>query len=162
MKFIEAVIQLRPRSLWRVLAHPDLPIRAAMKWYYSIGRQVWPYEIRNFLFRDRRRKDGLTLAEFWRAPGDMDLRIPCSVPSQNEQCVAGIPGDYLSKSLYGVGCPTTCILTGFSFEADSPLGDAVTVTAKMFRSPTGTQGVPLTATLPSNDSRSPEVLNTTR
>lgn len=65
VKFIEAVVQLRPRSLRRLFTHPDLPIRAAMKWYYRIGRQVWPYEMRNFFFRDHCRKDGPTLAEFW-------------------------------------------------------------------------------------------------
>lgn len=84
VKFIEAVLQLRPRSLRRVLAHPDLSIRAAMKWYYRIGRQVWPYEIRNFLFRDRRRNAGPTLAEFWGASQDMDMKIPYSVLSHNE------------------------------------------------------------------------------
>ena len=39
-----------------------------MKWYSRIGRQVWSYEIRNFLFRDRCRKTGPTLAEFWGWP----------------------------------------------------------------------------------------------
>ena len=72
VKFMEAVIQLRPRSLWRVLAHPDLPIRDAMKWYYRIGRQVWTYEIRNFLFRDRCRRNGPTLADFWGPPQHME------------------------------------------------------------------------------------------
>jgi anaerobic magnesium-protoporphyrin IX monomethyl ester cyclase len=42
-----------------------------MKWDYRIGRQARPYEIRNFLFRDRHHKDGPTLAEFWGAPQDM-------------------------------------------------------------------------------------------
>ncbi|HNS18894.1 MAG TPA: magnesium-protoporphyrin IX monomethyl ester anaerobic oxidative cyclase [Sedimentisphaerales bacterium] len=65
VKFIEAVMQFRPRSLRRLFAHPDLPIRDAMKWYYRIGRQVWPYEIRQFLFHDHCRQDGPTLAEFW-------------------------------------------------------------------------------------------------
>jgi anaerobic magnesium-protoporphyrin IX monomethyl ester cyclase len=64
-KLIEAVMQLRPQSLWRVMAHPDRPIRAAMGWYYHVGRQVWPFEIWNFLFRDRRQTDGPTLAGFW-------------------------------------------------------------------------------------------------
>lgn len=67
VKLIEAIVQLRPRSLWRLLAHPDLSLRAAMRWYYQIGRKVWPYEIWNFLFRDRHQKDGPTLAEFWGA-----------------------------------------------------------------------------------------------
>jgi anaerobic magnesium-protoporphyrin IX monomethyl ester cyclase len=65
VKLIEAVMQLRPRALRRVLAHPDPAIRDAMRWYYRVGRKVWPYELRNFLLRDRRVKDGPTLAEFW-------------------------------------------------------------------------------------------------
>lgn len=72
VKFMEAVIQLRPRSLRRVLAHPDRAIRDAMKWYYRIGRQVWPYEIRNFLLRDRRERNGPTLAAFWGPPEDTE------------------------------------------------------------------------------------------
>ncbi|MCL5280986.1 MAG: hypothetical protein M1376_13890 [Planctomycetes bacterium] len=39
-----------------------------MKWYSRIGRKVWCYEIRNFLFRDRCRKTGPTLTEFWGRP----------------------------------------------------------------------------------------------
>ncbi|MEI6809838.1 MAG: hypothetical protein WCN95_14055, partial [bacterium] len=71
-KFIEAVMQLRPRALRRVLAHPDLPIRAAQRWYYRIGRRVWPHEIWNFIFRDRRLKNGPTLAEFRGKPQDAE------------------------------------------------------------------------------------------
>jgi anaerobic magnesium-protoporphyrin IX monomethyl ester cyclase len=36
-----------------------------------MGRRVWPYEIRSFL-RDRRLKDGPTVAEFWGAPQDSE------------------------------------------------------------------------------------------
>ena len=72
VKFTEAVVQLRPRALWRVLTHPDRAIRAAHQWYYRIGRRVWPYEIRNFFFRDRPRKTGPTLAEFWGPPQDAE------------------------------------------------------------------------------------------
>jgi anaerobic magnesium-protoporphyrin IX monomethyl ester cyclase len=72
VKLIEAVIQLRPRALRRLFAHRDLPIRDAMKWYYRIGRRVWPYEIRNFLFQDHCRRDGPTLAEFWGPPQDAE------------------------------------------------------------------------------------------
>jgi hypothetical protein len=68
VKFMEAVLQVRPRALRRVFAHLDLPLRDAIKWYSRIGRQVWSYEIRNFLFRDRCRRDGPTLAEFWGLP----------------------------------------------------------------------------------------------
>jgi anaerobic magnesium-protoporphyrin IX monomethyl ester cyclase len=71
VKFIEAVMQLRPRSLRRVMAHPDLAIRDAMRWYYHIGRQVWPFEVWHFLFRDYRQKGFLTLAEFWANPKSM-------------------------------------------------------------------------------------------
>src|SRR5574341_974138 len=72
VKLIEAIMQLRPRSLRRVIAHRDLPIRDAMRWYYRIGRRVWPFEIWNFLFRDRHQKEGPTLAEFWGAPQDRE------------------------------------------------------------------------------------------
>lgn len=65
VKLIEAVVQLRPRSLWRLFAHPDPALRAAMRWYYRIGRQVWPHEIWHFLFRDRRVTRGPLLAGFF-------------------------------------------------------------------------------------------------
>jgi anaerobic magnesium-protoporphyrin IX monomethyl ester cyclase len=65
VKFIEAVMQLRPRALARVLTHPELAIRDAMRWYYRIGRQVWPYEIWKFLFHDRVQRNGPTVREFW-------------------------------------------------------------------------------------------------
>ncbi|MDQ0466792.1 anaerobic magnesium-protoporphyrin IX monomethyl ester cyclase [Caulobacter ginsengisoli] len=70
VKFAEAVMQLRPRALWRVLTLKDPSVRRAQRWYYQMGRRVWPFELWNFLFRDRRVKDGPTLAEFWGAPQD--------------------------------------------------------------------------------------------
>ncbi|MCX6927884.1 MAG: magnesium-protoporphyrin IX monomethyl ester anaerobic oxidative cyclase [Verrucomicrobia bacterium] len=85
VKVIEAVSQLRPKSLFRLLAHPDPGFRAAMRWYYRIGRRVWPYELRQWLFHDRRTRRGPTLAEF--------LGIGCqarpprspALPSQTEE-----------------------------------------------------------------------------
>jgi anaerobic magnesium-protoporphyrin IX monomethyl ester cyclase len=68
MKLIEAVAQLRPRALCRLLAHPDRRFRAAMRWYYRIGRQVWPYELWHWLFEDRRTACGPTVAEFLGLP----------------------------------------------------------------------------------------------
>jgi anaerobic magnesium-protoporphyrin IX monomethyl ester cyclase len=68
MKLIEAVAQLRPRSLRRAFGHPDPALRRAMQWYYRIGRQVWPHEVWHFLFRDRRTARGPTLAEFMGNP----------------------------------------------------------------------------------------------
>jgi anaerobic magnesium-protoporphyrin IX monomethyl ester cyclase len=70
VKFAEAVMQLRPRALWRVLTLKDPSVRRAQRWYYQMGRRVWPFELWNFLFRDRRVKDGPTLAEFWGTPQD--------------------------------------------------------------------------------------------
>ena len=64
VKLIEAVSQLRPRSLFRLLAHPDRGVRAAMRWYYSIGRRVWPYELWHWLFCDHRTAQGPALADF--------------------------------------------------------------------------------------------------
>ncbi len=68
MKFIEVVVQMRPRALRRYLAHPDPGLRAAMRWYYRIGRRVWPYEVWQFMFRDGRTADGPTLEEFLGSP----------------------------------------------------------------------------------------------
>ncbi|MBN1358963.1 MAG: magnesium-protoporphyrin IX monomethyl ester anaerobic oxidative cyclase [Sedimentisphaerales bacterium] len=78
VKLIEAVMQLRPRALWRVFAHPDPALRAAMGWYHRIGRQVWPYEIRNFIFHDGRGQYGPSLAEFWTPAGQasQSRRLP--------------------------------------------------------------------------------------
>jgi len=72
VKFMEAVMQLRPRSLRRLFGHHDPEFRYAMRWYSNIGRRVWPYEIWNFFFRDRYRRHGPTLAEFWGAPQDAE------------------------------------------------------------------------------------------
>jgi anaerobic magnesium-protoporphyrin IX monomethyl ester cyclase len=78
VKFIEAVMQLRPRSLRRVMAHPDLALRAAMRWYYQIGRRVWPFEIWSFLFRDRHQQAGPVLAQFWGTPQDQEEKAMAS------------------------------------------------------------------------------------
>ena len=91
VKFIEAVCQLRPRSLFRLLAHPDRGFRAGMRWYSNIGRRVWLYEIWHWLFCDRRTRNGPTLAEFLKLkcgktkptglrmfPSDWEKRAPSS------------------------------------------------------------------------------------
>jgi anaerobic magnesium-protoporphyrin IX monomethyl ester cyclase len=64
VKFIEAACQLRPSSLRRLLAHPDSLFRAGMRWYSSIGRRVWCFEIWQWLFYDRRIRFGPTVAQF--------------------------------------------------------------------------------------------------
>ena len=88
MKCIEAVAQLRPKSLWRVLAHPDAEQRKAMRWYYRIGRKVWPYELWHFLIRDRRRKDGPTLQEFLGPPQAGDA---LAIPRKRKVAPLGLP-----------------------------------------------------------------------
>jgi anaerobic magnesium-protoporphyrin IX monomethyl ester cyclase len=70
-KFIEMVMQTRPRALYRVFLHPDRGLRHAMRWYTQMGRRVWPYEIRNF-FRDPLRRHGPTVAAFWGATQDAE------------------------------------------------------------------------------------------
>jgi anaerobic magnesium-protoporphyrin IX monomethyl ester cyclase len=79
VKSMELAMQLRPRSLRRLCAHPDIPIRDCIRWYYRVGRRVWFFEVRNFFLRDQRVKDGPTLAEFWGAPQDAEenaMQIP--------------------------------------------------------------------------------------
>jgi anaerobic magnesium-protoporphyrin IX monomethyl ester cyclase len=96
VKLIEALVQLRPKSLIRVWLHPDRGLREGMRWYYSIGRKVWPYEMWHWLFRDRRRDEGPTLAEFWSlalrreiSPCERDAQLPNS-PLQTGHCHASV------------------------------------------------------------------------
>jgi anaerobic magnesium-protoporphyrin IX monomethyl ester cyclase len=70
VKLTEVILQLRPRALWRVLAHPDRRIRKALRWCYGVGRRAWFFEVRDFLVRRQRRATDLSLAEFWGAPQD--------------------------------------------------------------------------------------------
>jgi anaerobic magnesium-protoporphyrin IX monomethyl ester cyclase len=72
VKFIEAVVQLRPRALRRYIAHRDHKLRHGIRWYYRMGRRVWFHEIWNYVFRDRRLRSGPTLAEFWGRPQDAE------------------------------------------------------------------------------------------
>ena len=37
-----------------------------------MGRRVWPFELKNFFFRDRRLWNGPIVAEFWGAPQDAE------------------------------------------------------------------------------------------
>ena len=70
VKLIEAICQLRPKSLLRLLAHPDRLFRSGMRWYSNIGRRVWIYEIWQWLFYDRRTRFGPSLAEFLKGGGN--------------------------------------------------------------------------------------------
>lgn len=68
VKGMEAVLQLRPRSLYRALAHRDVGIRDAQRWYYEMGRRVWIREVAHFLWKEARTAAGPTLVGFWGAP----------------------------------------------------------------------------------------------
>jgi len=65
-------VQLRPRALRRYVSHRDRKLRHGIRWYYRMGRRVWFHEIWNFVFRDRRLRDGPSLVEFWGAPQDSE------------------------------------------------------------------------------------------
>ncbi len=71
-KVTEAVLQARPKALWRTYFHPDPAVRWAMRWYSRMGRRVWPHEIWSFLTRDRRTASGPTVEAFWGAPQDAE------------------------------------------------------------------------------------------
>jgi anaerobic magnesium-protoporphyrin IX monomethyl ester cyclase len=63
-KAIELIVQLRPKTLARLLFHPSTDYRHAMRWYTRIGRRVWFHEVAEFFFRTRLLKNGPTLREF--------------------------------------------------------------------------------------------------
>ena len=63
-KMIEVTMQLRPRAIFRVLAHRDANFLHGMRWYYKMGRRVWFHELFEFFFGSTRVKDGPTLNEF--------------------------------------------------------------------------------------------------
>jgi anaerobic magnesium-protoporphyrin IX monomethyl ester cyclase len=81
VKFIELVLQARPKAIWRSYLQPDLAARHGMNWFTRMGRRVLFHEWWNFWFSDRRITDGPTLAEFWGAPQDHQ-EIPLQIKSQ--------------------------------------------------------------------------------
>jgi anaerobic magnesium-protoporphyrin IX monomethyl ester cyclase len=72
VKLTEAVLQLRPRALRRVLAHRDPIIRKALRWCYRVGGRAWLFELRSFLSRRRHRTEEVTLAELWGPPQEVE------------------------------------------------------------------------------------------
>jgi anaerobic magnesium-protoporphyrin IX monomethyl ester cyclase len=63
VKLIEAVLQLRPRALWRAFLQPDRDLRHAQRWYTRLGRGVWISEFRD-VWRHRA-NPGPTVQDFW-------------------------------------------------------------------------------------------------
>ncbi len=82
VKLTELVLQTRPSAIYRTFFQPDRKLRDAMQWYTRMGRRVWPSEVRNFFFRDRRVDDGPTLEAMWGAPqarephGERSMLLP--------------------------------------------------------------------------------------
>jgi anaerobic magnesium-protoporphyrin IX monomethyl ester cyclase len=73
LKLTETILQLRPRALWRVVAHRDPAIRRALRWCYGVGALAWLFEVRSFLSKHYGgKKKDMSLAEFWGAPQDRD------------------------------------------------------------------------------------------
>ena len=86
-KLTEAVLQGRPKALWRTYLHPDRGLRHAMAWYSQMGRRVWPYEIINF-FRDRLTRRGPSVAQFWGAPQDAEEQsMAAGFAPQEQPCL---------------------------------------------------------------------------
>ncbi len=83
VKFTEAVLQARPKALYRTYLQSDRELRHAMRWYTSIGRRVWPYEIYRFL-REKLTYAGLTVGELWGPPQDHE-EMPMGVPAGEAQ-----------------------------------------------------------------------------
>ena len=84
VKFIELVLQARPKALWRSYLQPDKAARHGMNWFTRMGRRVLLHEWWNFWFRDRRVKNGPTLEEFWGAPQDRQ-EIPLRISMNSKQ-----------------------------------------------------------------------------
>jgi anaerobic magnesium-protoporphyrin IX monomethyl ester cyclase len=62
VKLIEAILQLRPKALWRAWCQPDPVLRHAQRWYTRMGWGVWQHEFRDWLLC--RTKAGPTVARF--------------------------------------------------------------------------------------------------
>jgi len=86
VKVIEAALQLRPTAIRRTLGHQDSRLRAAMRWYTGLGREVWPREICNFLFRERRTNHGPTVQEL------------CGEPQEHEGFAMAVPPNEFNNS----------------------------------------------------------------
>jgi anaerobic magnesium-protoporphyrin IX monomethyl ester cyclase len=82
VKLTEAVLQLRPRALWRLWRHRDPSIREALRWCYGVGRRAWLFEVRAFLARRHRHHGRVTLAEFWGAPQDAEQQALATGPTR--------------------------------------------------------------------------------
>jgi anaerobic magnesium-protoporphyrin IX monomethyl ester cyclase len=109
VKSIEAICQLRPKSLFRLLFHRDRLFRSGMRWYSNIGRRVWVHEIWQWLLHDRRSRHGPALAEFLKGGWNRDYSTEVRKVNQEEPAktasLSGIkrPRPFLSFSFARLG-----------------------------------------------------------
>jgi anaerobic magnesium-protoporphyrin IX monomethyl ester cyclase len=101
VKLTEVVLQARPRAVWRTFLQPDRELRDAMQWYTRMGRRVWPFEIYNFVFRDRRASSGPTVAQMWGAPQASEERsmVPLRVKKRRLPQAVGEPAPPAAQGL---------------------------------------------------------------
>ena len=88
VKFIEIVLQARPKALWRSFLQPDKASRHGMNWFTRMGKRVMLHEWKNFWFYDRRVKDGPSLREFWGQPQDNE-EIPLLIQQSSQTANSG-------------------------------------------------------------------------
>ena len=88
VKFIELMVQIRPRAIRRLLWNPEPKMRHAIRWYYRMGRRVWFHEIWSFLWRDRFERVPLTLGRFWGAPLDYEEEAMAVLPRARSKITA--------------------------------------------------------------------------
>ena len=86
VKFIELVLQARPKAIWRAYFQANKAARHGMNWFTRMGRRVLVHEWWNFWFKDRRVEDGMTLREFWGEPQDTE-EIPLRLKSKPVESV---------------------------------------------------------------------------
>jgi anaerobic magnesium-protoporphyrin IX monomethyl ester cyclase len=105
VKFTEAVLQVRPKALYRTYLQPDREQRHAMRWYTSIGRRVWPFEIIRF-FREKLIHGGPTVGEMWGPPQDHEELPMGIVPGgRSEDSVPALPRMHETACARGVQPP---------------------------------------------------------
>jgi len=66
VKFIELIMQTRPKAVIRLFFHREARLRSAMRWYTCIGRRVWFYELVQFFFVTKLTKDKIKMKDFWK------------------------------------------------------------------------------------------------
>jgi len=64
VKSMEVLLQMRPKAIYRNLLSRDRDVAYAMRWYTQMGRRVWFREVFNFIFKDKRVKNGPSLESF--------------------------------------------------------------------------------------------------